>query len=78
MNKYIYILVIIISSKLAVGEALIYEEGIHADSIDSLCVNGRAIVSASFDNAINKTIDNESKTIGKHNDWVRKVICTDS
>ena len=78
MNKYIYIILTIISLKLAAGEAIIYEKKIHIDSVDSLCVKGKKIYTASFDGTIKRTIDNESKIIGKHKDWVRKVICTDS
>lgn len=74
MNKYI-ILLTIISLKLTAGEALIYEKKIHADSIDSLCLMKNDIISASFDGNIKKTTDTVSKTVGKHKDWVRKVIC---
>lgn len=78
MNKLFYIILIIIPLKLVAEEAVIYEKKIHVDSVDSLCVSDKAIVSASFDGSIKKTIDNKSKDIGKHKDWVRKVICTDS
>ena len=78
MNKYIFILFLIIPLKLTSGEALIYEKKLHADSIDSLCINDKEIISASFDGNINKTNNKETKIIGKHKDWVRKVICTGS
>ncbi len=78
MSKYIYIILTIISLKLAAGEAIIYENKIHTDSVDSLCVKGDKIYTASFDGTIKRTIDNESKIIGKHKDWVRKIICTGS
>jgi len=63
---------------MVIGEEIIYEKKSHADSVDSLCVNGKNIVSASFDGSIKTTNNNETTIIGKHNDWVRKVICTDS
>lgn len=78
MNKYIYITLIIIPLKLAAGEALLYEEKVHSDKVDSLCVNKGEVYSASFDRSITKTVNNESKIIGKHKDWIRKVICTGS
>lgn len=77
MNKYIYILVIIPLISVA-DETIIYEEQVHTDSVDSLCIKDKAIISASFDRDIKKTVGNKSKVIGKHKDWVRKVICTDT
>lgn len=64
--------------KLLAVEAVIYEKKIHDDSIDSLCIRNGNIISASFDGAIKTTKDNKSKVIGKHKDWVRKLICVDS
>lgn len=78
MCKYIYIALIIIPLKLAASEAPIHEGKIHTDSVDSLCVKGEEIYSASFDRTIKRTVGSESKIIGKHNDWVRKIICAGS
>jgi len=78
MNKFICIILIIISLNSIAGEALIYEKKIHTDSVDSICVKGKVIYSASFDGTIKRTVDNISKLVGKHKDWVRKVICKDS
>ncbi len=78
MSKYICIFLAIISLKLTASETIIYEKKIHADSIDSLCVSDEKIYTASFDGSIKRTIGDESKIIGKHKDWVRKVICVDS
>lgn len=78
MKKYIYIILSIISLNLGASETLIYEEKIHIDSVDSLCVASKEIISASFDGSIKETNKSESKIIGKHKDWVRKVICAGS
>jgi len=78
MSKFFYILLCIVSSKLTAGEGIIFDEKIHTDSVDSLCLKGEAIISGSFDGTIVETINTESNITGKHNDWVRKVLCIDS
>lgn len=77
MIKYIYIFFCVLSSNIVAGEKIIYEKKIHSDSVDSLCLNGKEIITASFDHTIKRTINNESKFVGEHKDWVRKVICID-
>lgn len=75
MNKYIYILAIILPLNLLAGEAITEGRKIHTDRVDSICLMSDKIISASFDGLIKSTIDKRSKIIGRHSDWVRKIIC---
>lgn len=76
MKKYIYI-ACIITSNFTAGETLVFDKIIHNDSIASHCIKDKAIISGSFDGTIKETTDYSSKVVGKHKDWVRKVICID-
>ena len=78
MNKNIYFILIILPLNLLASETILSENKIHADNVDSLCLKNKAIISASFDGSIKKTISNKSEIIGRHKDWVRKLICADS
>ena len=75
MNKYSYILAIILPLNLLAGEAITDGRKIHTDRVDSICLMPDKIISASFDGLIKSTIENTSSIIGRHNDWVRKIIC---
>lgn len=51
------------------------ELSLHEDSIDALCGAGNYIYTASFDGTIKKTDFKEVEIVGRHEDWVRSILC---
>lgn len=74
MNKFI-LLLIILPLKLLASEVITEGREIHADRVDSICLMQGNIISASFDGLIKSSTDKASRVVGRHDDWVRKLIC---
>lgn len=69
---------IFIPSGIAYAEKALTESIVHTDSIDALCATENYLVTGSFDGSIKKVTLDKIQIIGKHNDWVRGLLCIDN
>lgn len=80
MTRYLAKSITLIILSLTVSQSasaftLLHEIKVHDDSIDALCVKDGYVYTGSFDGTIKRTNFKTIELIGRHNDWVRAILC---